>query len=383
MSNSTLVSFSITGEFITEQAKDFMMEPDWCRAIKFLKETLIGITLEQCIMVLKGDTKIIGDSRNDDVGMVEVEERDKAYDEQLDFAYHHVYAPLGSNFIYRPYGYVGSYSTRDMEYSELKGKAIHNSLYYARDDRNDLAIPCTIEVDGITREVDILFEKLEHQLPHWIKPNRSAQLSCDKAHFLTDEAKYWREIEKRDEEEKREAEAEIAKEEARENYIKKYGREERNFKNFSGSMAADLKDRGLNIDRSMIDSLLEKNDKTPYGVSKQKDFQSGYLDRRGKFYGCAYAEHIHLAEWICENILKLELDSEDPCKDPQATLDDGGWVKLQRSALTSKISVFCQKKPTQKQINAIFDHSEIHGPLESLTQKDFFENGGQTEIFIK
>jgi hypothetical protein len=363
-SKAQTVCFSITGEFITEQAKDFMMESDWCRAINFLKETLIGITLEQCIMILKGDAKIIGDSRNDDIGMVEVEERDEEYDEQLDFAYHNVYAPQGSTSIYRPYGYVGSNSVKDMDYSELKRKAIHNSLYYARDDRNDLAIPCEIQIDGMTKKVDVLFEKLEHQLPHWIKPNRSAQLSCDKVHFLKDESEWFRKIEKIDEE-------------------KEEGEEEGSIRsNISETLASNMKGMGMNIDSSMIDSLLGTNEEYEFKESKHEDFQSGYIDRKGKFYGCEYANHVCLAEWICKNILKIEL-TDDPEKDPQIILDNKGFIRLQKSAFDNDLKVFSEKKPTKAQINSLFDHSLVHGALDSRTQDEFFQRGGTTKIHIK
>lgn len=353
VTESTMVSFGITGEFITKQAKDFMLENRPSYALSFLVETCVGMTFDQAIGILKGDSELVGDSREDNIGLVEVEERDEEYQEGLDYAYGRLFVPQGGDVAYRPYGYVSHYSSRDFENSP------NREMFYAYN-ADDISRTCLIPgEDGLKGNYAVLFEKVDYSVPAWIKPNHSAQVSCDAYdNNIYDLTKAYRTY--------------------NDNSDLGFGvaRSEKGSSSIISDLTANLKDRGLVMDEKMVNSLLNGPDEdVEYGVSKHEDFASGYIDRKGKFYGCEYAQHYHLADWIEKNVLSHEVE------DAQIALDDMGWVRIQRQATSEKLGVHCMKRPTQRQIDAIMDHSEIHGRLDA-NSVDFFDSGGETTIHV-
>lgn len=347
---STMVSFGITGEFITEQAKDFMLEHRPSYALSFLVETCVGMTFDQAISILKGDYELIGDSREDSIEMVEVEERDEEYQKGLDFSYRSLFVPQGGDVAYRPYGYVIHYSSRDMD------KSPNREMYYAYN-ADDISRTCLLKgTDGLKAEYSVIFEKADYSVPAWIAPNHSAQVSCDAHMHLYDLTEAYKIYDEDD--------------------TSTLTRSEKSSRSVISDLTEGLKEKGLVMDEKMVNSLLNGPDEdVEYGVSKHKDFASGYIDRMGKFYGCEYAQHYHLADWIANNVLSHEVE------DAQIALDDMGWVRIQRQATSDRLGVHCMKRPTQRQIDAIMDHSEVHGRLDASSVR-FFEDGGETAIHV-
>ena len=86
MSTVERVTFKISGAYLTHQARSFVLEDNWDYALKFLMESLVGITTDQCLSILKGMKKLVGVNEVDIVD--ESEEELELYREQLGFLYH-------------------------------------------------------------------------------------------------------------------------------------------------------------------------------------------------------------------------------------------------------------------------------------------------------
>jgi hypothetical protein len=63
------------------------------------------------------------------------------------------------------------------------------------------------------------------------------------------------------------------------------------------------------------------------------------------------------------------------------TADGCSHSRLQCSADHTQIVVMCEKKPTKRQIDAVWDHAEAHGVVDTDYQR-FMEQGGMCLIRI-
>jgi len=104
-----IAHFSITGEFVTEHARDLVMEESWAGAIRFLKDSLIGFTYDQAISVLSGEMCLIG---TNDLNLKKDTTPKNEYLKQLDYLYGSFVKVSGK--WYRPYAYVTNYGPRDI-----------------------------------------------------------------------------------------------------------------------------------------------------------------------------------------------------------------------------------------------------------------------------
>ena len=69
------VAFTITGEYIVEDARHQVLSGTWLRAIQSMRESLIGFTFEHAVQVLSGEMTLEGDSN---VGIDMVEDKSSA-----------------------------------------------------------------------------------------------------------------------------------------------------------------------------------------------------------------------------------------------------------------------------------------------------------------
>ncbi len=95
------------------------------------------------------------------------------------------------------------------------------------------------------------------------------------------------------------------------------------------------------------DSINEIINRGKRDVNKHsKDFikyKQGWVLPDGKFYPCLVSmEHI----WLANKLGKTEKEAEN-----------AGWMKISYSVIG--IYVICMKKPTQKQLNTLFDWVEV------------------------
>lgn len=160
----TKVCFSVTGEFMTEFSRTRVVEGRWDHAIQTL-ECLEGISLDQIIKILKGDSKLTGDSN---VGIELEDDADQTYKEDL----HHMFVGIWNNNgrFMRPYAYVSSWGPHDMVEGHSMGRRgsrwSHTSIYYADDPKRDLCLE--LKCDNLYfPETDILFREVSN-FPHLI-----------------------------------------------------------------------------------------------------------------------------------------------------------------------------------------------------------------------
>lgn len=112
---------------------------------------------------------------------------------------------------------------------------------------------------------------------------------------------------------------------------------------------SDSLDVDTYIKRTLEDSKREEI--KPESI-KTTIFNSGYIDRKGKFYGCSDTHHRFFAERMEEQGM---FDAEG--EDPQKWLDSAGWIKLSMGRLYF-FEGLSNKKPTKDQIDTILDYCE-------------------------
>lgn len=76
------------------------------------------------------------------------------------------------------------------------------------------------------------------------------------------------------------------------------------------------------------------------------DWDSGYIDREGKFYGCPDLDHLSFADELVKHLGIKYTPRKEP-NDLQYVLDDKGWVKV------SAQRFYYDKRPNEKQIEVI------------------------------
>lgn len=156
---STKACFTIDGDWLCDFARQRVIEGRWDHAVKTL-ECLEGITLDQIISVLKGDSKLTGDSNSG----VDLEPDDAAaYKEELRYQFAGIWNNAGRYM--RPYAIVTSWGPDDMKPADVSRKYRwqHSSEYYANDPRTDLVVNLKVEGQDLTHG-DILWEEV-HNFP--------------------------------------------------------------------------------------------------------------------------------------------------------------------------------------------------------------------------
>lgn len=398
---SEYVTFKICGDYMTNITRDICAEGRWRNALETLMEGLHGITMEQCIQILKGEKKLIGDSSigMDLVDQEPCEELDE-YLKQLNFMYSGYFRPNGSSIVYTPYAYVTSYGPDDMGgHRSLRGiedepqprpdrnndgfvgdsagmppawrsgdMGYKRTMAYADNPWEDRAYMLEFDKDEYRSKTAIIFKRAEFDPPLWMKPSNKPQDALDDfvavGKHLSERGACFDMPERPsipdpldnivvdDEEE------EVVG--ARSDLIKSLMPPglEHVADDVAGAMSGDLD----------WDSKPE--------VSELKDYTSGYIMRDGTFYGCGYMAHAALGTRIMKNVFGVE-DG-----DPEQELDNRGIVRIQQSAFDQDVvCVMCEKKPTKKQINAVFDFSVEHkGILENYDL--FMDRGGMCRITL-
>jgi phosphohistidine swiveling domain-containing protein len=69
------VAFSIDGSYVAENARDIVLRGEWNQAIGFLRESLVGFTVEHATLVLSGEMTLDG---NSNIGINLIEDKDSA-----------------------------------------------------------------------------------------------------------------------------------------------------------------------------------------------------------------------------------------------------------------------------------------------------------------
>jgi hypothetical protein len=91
-----------------------------------------------------------------------------------------------------------------------------------------------------------------------------------------------------------------------------------------------------------------KGKKEPLKDKKERlNYQSGYFSPDGTFYGCSAQGHIDLADRL------IKINGYLNHVNAQQILEKDGWIKMTNDEL---FYFNFNKRPTQAQIDSIFDH---------------------------
>lgn len=108
---------------------------------------------------------------------------------------------------------------------------------------------------------------------------------------------------------------------------------------------------GLDLDKYIQQSIKESHrEKIVSENVKITEWSSGYIDREGRFYGCADINHAFFSQEICE-LLKVS-GCNDEHFDAQIYLDKQGWIKVSVHRFYWDEEI----KLTQAQKDTIYDY---------------------------
>lgn len=195
------VHFSISGEFITEMARDFVREGSWRKGYDFLMDNLGGIDASTVLDILKGVTRL--DGVNEVEPVPDTSEAQAEIQESLEFQFRDTFAFEGA--LWRPYGYVDTFCRDDMvlagkversenpdflrnrfwlkaqnrlwaadeerptrfETKRAANRYDYRSLFYMHDIASDITVKARLALDGLTRPVHC--KRIEVEPPIWFK----------------------------------------------------------------------------------------------------------------------------------------------------------------------------------------------------------------------
>jgi len=181
------VCFTISGAFMTKHHRSLVLERRWNFALEALVQSLHGFTYDYAISILKGDKKLIGDTKYDEgLDLADEDPKVKAeYEERLDFLYKGVLRRDTDYF--RPYAVVTNFGPEDMRFTSprLMGDLREMSelewieqrgRHYTRNRDSDLIFSlntANADINSVGRHV-VLFEHVEMP-PFWINPTTIPQ----------------------------------------------------------------------------------------------------------------------------------------------------------------------------------------------------------------
>ena len=316
--------FSITGEFLTEHARNLVLEDNHILAIKTL-QTLEGFPMDSIIQVLKGNLKLIGTNEVD-----AVPDDDQAYKKQLRWRYDGIVKHKRD--FYRPYAIVGSYGRADIGFSKTEKVCVWHTenscsraMFYADDQKDDLARPVdTSKMHGFIGVKACLFKKVDH-VPDFIAVdfdcNEDFQRALEEA-ILTgrnievrgySESGFAAKDAERDRELKELAAKTEADEDAKKKRLAEYEEQQKEYKRL-GLDEDGLDEYGLYPTEPHAKDLLDP---------KFEKHRYGWVMPNGDVYSCEYQGHRDTADVICKCVLGIKSSNN-----PEHELEQGMCIKL-------------------------------------------------------
>lgn len=171
------IPFRVTGEFITNFARDLVLEGKWDRALRNLMDTLHGMTYDFAIKILSGESRLIG--VNNDIELVdELQEEAAKYQKKVAWLYAGTIR-LTDDICFRPYAWVSNWGPADMHSAGslqnshrgawngyLKEVYPWRSIFYADSRKNDVLMYLNLPYDGGRPGASVLWKKAPN-VPPW------------------------------------------------------------------------------------------------------------------------------------------------------------------------------------------------------------------------
>lgn len=405
--------FTITGEFVTEHARELCDEGAWEEGYRFLTEYVHGMDHDTAIAILSGQKRITGEACGPKNTLALADEDETVRDE-IDERYRYQWAGIVRErpHYWRPYAYVTNLGPNDLGAAEFHGnlrvlsrkptevvglrtlKSFNEGRCcdYMNDGRNDRIEAC--EING--SKCFTLFERVDCP-PIWIKPIgchpgcwQEAVDAYIESHGELEERGHvqkYRHLELFDEYLQRE-ERRISDEEHAANLGALERTTEKARKLTPDEINAEVEERlgrVLPEDDSERDDFLRQQmadqiaqlsgldpdaiegtmahvfgngdeDECPEPVDPSADTKYGWIVPNGTFYACHYHGHSDLARRIFRFVEKMD----EPPADGEKAGDDAGWVRVTKSAIGGEFKAYCTRTPTERQKRTLEDWCAWH-----------------------
>jgi hypothetical protein len=306
-------SFSVSGEFITNHARERWAEGAYSKAMDVL-ECLEGATHEQHLEILFGSKKLVGIN---DVDLV---------DDDWDPASEYWDYPSYKEGMSRGDGYQELKELRD----EKAWKIAYDEWPYSRQG----------------------FVAYTHEHSSWKKvealvgKERANHIFSQVQDDMIDRPSYLNRPVKTDTIEPESTWTPSPKEEKADPLTMMYAMAQQN-------LMMNAIENGTDIDSiPTVDAMMNRGSNIEIILDDHMTSASGWLLPNGNYYGCGTMEHIGLAESLLKHI-NGEFNGN-----AEQTAENRGWVKISRTGFG--LYVICHKKPTKKQLNRLWDYSVLH-----------------------
>jgi len=346
---SKTVHFSVTGEAITRIARDMWVSYLPKNALSLLLEGMHGMTKEYAIEIIIGEAKLIGE--NNDVTMVK--DNAKYLDQKNKSCPLHTPKKLAILM-------EEELIELELNYLFVTSKSYEKQLY--RDgcyNKSHIVESAASIGDKIKKRI----EQLLALYPYVGKTFKDMPIfNYVVVHKLVEERdKLRRELEDKQEQ-----------------AIYEQGLDEENKNRFSIQNAnKELEKRFANVGSGIpgipeinVEDFVRKQieddnreDVSPEDASKT-EWTSGYIDRKGNFFGCSDIGHSRFADDL--RSAKYFTSKTD---DSQQALDELGWMKISMNRILWGPDICSHIEITQKQIDTLFDY------INGKKLKEFSYNG--------
>jgi hypothetical protein len=311
------VFFKVDGEFLTNLARNLVLEGECEKATNILKKGICNIGYDIVVSILNGDKKFIGindlDLISDDSSLEYVQKLKRKFSGTLSKAgkFWKPYAFVSFNCykdIDKKYTSVNKYNNYSgpiplKENTAFKAWAMSRNTFYMDDRKNDMAIECAY--NGTKK--CILWAEYEENIPFWIEKETEPQVALDK--FLC-----YNEIVER---------------------------------------KADENDIGGDFIPAYFDRIIKDDSEKLILGSHDLKASNGWLSPEGKLIPCGWMQHCMYATEILESRYKINEESLYSAGDE---LLKRKWIQLKNCEWFFDINR--GKIMTQSQADTIFDYSK-------------------------
>ena len=382
---TTYVAFNVTGEFVTEHARNLMIENKVREAERFLMECIIGMTHELVIKILKGESKIIGDLANNDLDVVDDDNQ-----EMMEFIKREFGGIVNHRGKYwKPYAYVNGWGPKDVGAGEYHNHSLYNygsiipvgaskilafsmsrNVAYMDDKQKDIQQILRINE---TEKHAVLWKEVNCP-PYWIEIAQGSDWQKGLDNFLRNGGKLSERNHSNTFEnldifsDIRQAVSEIEDNltEDRIEEIEEFEDEEEIDKKLLSNLGVpEHVQSGLSkLLFGGDESEIEKPPKKATDVEIQHS-RHGFILPNGDFYACEYHHHAQLAERVYKHIINKDFGEQQDKfgikNDYEKAADADGWIRIQQSAISYDYNCVICKRPTAKQKSTFLYWAGMHG----------------------
>ena len=337
---SEMCHFSVHGDFLTNHCRNLVVEGDWTHALNTLTESLIGISVEYCYQILKGEKKLVGindvDLVDDDMESDEV----KKYLSEVNYMYGSVVRiGSGDRKWFKPYAYVNNVGWADMmNVKESLGNcpSLKNTFsstlteqrvtYYMDDKVNDKSFGVSKLskefINNFVTPIAFLFGSCDAP-PIWMPVNRSPEesiLNCIKYGINLEDrgAKQYGCADCPDDWKKQEPKM------TKTDSVLDHSESSK-----TGISLNELSKTGMSL--PVILPEHEHAPIIPFIPSKPEEdlkfnFECGWILPDGRFFGCLYEGHRDLAEALLYHYCDIKLED---IIDGARMAEEKNWCRIQ------------------------------------------------------